>query len=739
MKGVRGMSWAVVKVVAGFAAAALASPALSETRYDAATRVFRLDGGGVTYAFGVSTTGVLKSIYWGPRLASSDTLAVPVLDDISTTDPASSIDAQEFASWGGAIYTEPAFKIAWPDGVRDAVLRYRSFKPEGDGLAIELADTRRPIRVTLHYTIDTATGVVGRWATISNDGSTPIRIDQAFSAAWSLPVAHDYRLHYLTGQWAAEWMLQERPITPGSTVIESRRGITSHQASPWFAIDRAGLSGEESGPVWFGALGWSGSWRISIDQNPRGDIRVTGGLNPFDFSLRLQPRQSLDTPVFYGGYSDGGMGGASRLLHRFELARVLPGRPEPPLRPVLYDSWEATGFAVDATKQIALAERAARVGVERFVMDDGWFGQRNSDRAGLGDWVVNDQKFPHGLAPLINRVHELGMDFGLWVEPEMVSPDSDLYRAHPDWVLGMAGRQRTEERHQLVLNLARTDVRDHVYKALDDLLNQNSIQFLKWDNNRDWAEAGWPELAPEDQQAVYVKYIRNLYWIIDQLRTHHPGLEIESCAGGGGRVDLGVLQRTDEVWTSDNTDPFDRLTIQDGFTHAFTPAVMMAWVTDSPNWANNRSTSLRYRFLSAMQGGLGVGADLGKWTDAEMAEAGRYVSAYKQVRRTVQRGDLYRLVSPRAGSERSATFYVARDRQQAVLFTFLHSSTKFDKQPAITVRGLDPAARYRVRAIDRPAVAANPVQSGAYWMANGIDIPLTGDFQADARIFEVAK
>ncbi len=258
----------------------------------------------------------------------------------------------------------------------------------------------------------------------------------------------------------------------------------------------------------------------------------------------------------------------------------------------LHCSWEATGFNVNEAGQEALAEKAASIGVERFVVDDGWFGERTNDHAGLGDWYVNPAKFPHGLKPLIDKVHSLGMDFGLWVEPEMVNPSSDLYRKHPDWVLIFAGRPRTEGRNQLVLNLARPDVRNYVYGFLDKLLTENDIAFLKWDYNRNWSEPGWPAVAPQDEKEVYVKYVENLYSILKELREHHPNVEIESCSGGGGRVDLGIMRYTDEVWPSGNTDPFDRLSIQNGFTYAYTPGVMMAWVTDSPGWMNDRSADL---------------------------------------------------------------------------------------------------------------------------------------------------
>jgi alpha-galactosidase len=271
---------------------------------------------------------------------------------------------------------------------------------------------------------------------------------------------------------------------------------------------------------------------------------------------------------------------------------------------------------------------------------------------------------------------------------------------------------------------------------VDDLLAHNDIQFLKWDYNRNWSEPGWPGMDPQDQPQIYVTYIRNLYGILAELRKRHPKLEIEDCSGGAGRVDLGIMGLTDQIWASDNTDPFDRLSIQDGFTHAYRPGVMMDWVTDSPNWVNNRTTSLAYRFLSAMQGSLGIGADLNKWTDADFAGAARMVAAYKEVRRTVQQGDLYRLIRPADPSGRIATFYVSPDKRQAVLFAFLHSSTKIDPLPRIQVTGLDPAKQYRMTAIDSAPGAGGEIRSGAYWMGYGVDVPMTGDFQARGLVFE---
>jgi len=725
----------LVQLFLGAALASAQTPASSAP-------VFRLDGGNATYAFGVNERGDLQALYWGGRLGPNDVIApARSFPEWASFDSPNTTTPQEFAGWGGGLFTEPALKITFADGNRDLGLHFvKATHASQDNYVILMKDISREIYVTLRYSMDPDTGVLSRSADIENREKEPVMIEQLAAAQWTLPPAH-YTLNYLTGRWAGEWTLNQEPLRQGARVFESRRGTTGHQANPWFAISRqdspgpAGplTAGEEHGEVWFGALAWSGSWRFTVEETQLDFVRVTGGFNPFDFGYKLKPGEHLETPVFYGGYSSRGLGGASRLLHKFEIARVLPQAPDPKLRPVIYNSWEATEFNVDQTGQIALAEKAASIGVDRFVMDDGWFGQRKDDHAGLGDWYVNPKKFPNGLKPLIDKVHALGMDFGLWVEPEMVNPDSDLYRKHPDWVLNFPGRPRTEQRNQMVLNLARPDVREYVEGFLDKLLSENDIAFLKWDYNRNWSEPGWDQVPPDEQRRVYIDFIRNLYAILADLRRKHPKVEIESCSGGGGRVDLGVLHYTDEVWPSDNTDPFDRLAMQDGFSYAYTPQVMMAWVTDSPHWLNFRSTSLTYRLLSSMQGSLGIGANLNKWTPEDFTTAKRLIAAYHSVQRTIVRGDLYRLISPRDDSAFSSTESVSGDKSQAVVFAFTHSTQEGRGFPLLQLRGLDPNADYQVIWIEGKALLGTPDRaSGAWWMNHGINFDLRGDFGAAA-------
>jgi alpha-galactosidase len=712
------------------------STARAEINYYSDRKVWVLQAGPVTYAMGVNERGELQPIYWGAQVKSDADFSAPhIQPEVASFDLTSTTTPQEYPGWGAEFYNEPALKATFADGNRDVVLHFVSSHIDGDTLEIQLKDIASSLQGHLYYRIFEDLGIIQRWSRIENQTNQAITLESAQSASWNLPHGEGYGWHYLTGHWGAEWQVHSEPLQTGAHVIESRRGSTSHQANPWFAIDRPGETTEQSGPVWFGALGWSGSWRITVEQTAMQQVRVTGGFNPFDFGYRLKPGEQLETPPFYAGFTGQGMGEASRILHRFERRYILPGGDKAPLRPVLYNSWEATEFNVSEEGQIALAEKASKLGVERFVIDDGWFGQRKDDHAGLGDWYVNKDKFPHGLKPVIDRVHALGMDFGIWVEPEMVNPNSDLYRKHPDWAMNFPGRPRTEGRNQLLLNLAREDVKEYVFQWLNQLVSDNDIAFLKWDYNRNWAEPGWDAVPPEEQKKIYVAYVRNLYDILDRLRAAHPKLEIESCSGGGGRVDLGILRRTEEVWPSDNTDALDRLSLQNGFTQAYTPGIMMAWVTDVPSGIDHRVVPLKFRFMVAMSGSLALGGNLNKYSADDLQASTRYVSFYKRIRPTVQRGALYRLIAPQ-GSEYSATEYVSTDGRQAVLFAYLHSQQFGNFFPPVFLNGLEPDARYKVEAIDPGQVQEAGVLSGAYLMHHGIHLNLHSDYDSTSVILE---
>ncbi len=723
---------AIVMLKAPALAPLLLVPLLhAEIRYLPSPKLWHLSAANVSYVFGVNNENQLQQVYWGPRLWRDADLTPP-----HTGLPWASFDTpgmttpEEYPAWGGGRHLETCLKLTRADGVRDVILQYVTHSIQNGALTIHLKDKIDNIRVTLTYRIS-PTGILEKKAAVHNSTTQTITVESLQSGVWNLPLDSSYRLTTTFGRWAGEWQLEQEDVRPGQKILESRRGLTSHQANPWFMLD-TGRASESHGRVWFGALAWSGNWRLTVEQSTHGQVRVTGGYNPFDLAWPLKPGESLESPSFYAGFTTHGFGEASRLLHRFTRDEILPNKR---LRPVLYNSWEATTFHVTEEGQKALATIAAKLGVERFVMDDGWFGARNNDRAGLGDWTVNPKKFPRGLKPLIDHVHQLGMDFGLWVEPEMVNPDSGLYRAHPDWALHQAGRPRSEQRNQLMLNLARGDVKEYLFTVLDRLVTENDIQFLKWDANRNMTEPGWPEVPPADQKKLYIQYTRNLYEIIDRLRRKHPNLEIESCSGGGGRVDLGILRRTDQVWTSDNTDALDRLRIQEGFSYAYPTRVMMAWVTDVPNF-NHRTTPLAFRFLTAMQGALGIGNNLNKMSAEDLDFSKRMIAWYKSVRATIQTGNLYRLASPRAG-DFTANQYVSEDGKQSVVFGLLHAQHFGYPVPPLRLAGLDEKAVYRLHPLHPDKLELpTPELSGAWLMDHGLSFRLTGDYDATAVVLE---
>ncbi|MFJ2377305.1 alpha-galactosidase [Streptomyces sp. NPDC087769] len=689
-------------------------------------RTWLLTGASSSYALRLTEQDELVHLHWGPRITLAAAEALAAAPELDFRAFESHLDGrEEYPVEGGPRFVRPALSVRTPQ-VRGTEWAFDAAEADGDELRIGFTDSVHRLALTLHYRMGDDSDVVERWATVAHAGpdGPPLELLRADAAAWSLPARDGWRLSRLHGRWAAESRLERAELLHGESVVSSRRGHTGHQFLPWVALDADGAATEESGEVYGCALGWSGSWRISVQRLPDGLVQITGGAGYDDAGLlRLAPGESYTTPVFAGLWSGQGFGGASRAWHAWQLAHVIPDARN--LRPVLYNSWEATGFDISLDQQRVLAERAAAMGVELFVVDDAWFGQRTSDRAGLGDWTPNPDRFPGGLKPLADEVHGLGMQFGIWVEPEMVNADSDLYRAHPDWVQHFPGRARTEYRNQLVLNLARPDVRAYLWEQLDTLLSGTPIDYVKWDFNRCFTDAGWP--GEEYPQKLWVEHVEGLYALIDRLRAAHPTVAFESCSGGGGRVDLGILSRTDQVWTSDNTDPLDRLAIQEGFGHIHPARVMAAWVTDSPNdQLNGRVSSLRFRFVSAMAGVLGVGGDLTEWSEEELAEARTWVELYKEIRPVVQQGELYRLREPRGGL--SAIQYVHGD--DAVVLMWLEAQRYGERPPALRLRGLDPEATYT-------CLDTGAVHHGSTLLHQGLHTGLRGDL--DARVLRLRR
>lgn len=675
------------------------------------------------YVLGLNTAGKLAHIWWGARLPRAVDYPRPVdPGEWSSFDTAAHRTPLEYPGWGGTDYTEPCLKVTFADGVRDTVLDYAGSQlvnGELPELILTLRDRDYPLRVDLHYRLHETTNLIERWVVVTHEGSQPVTLERVFSAQWHLPADGTYTLRHTVGRWNDEMRLVREPLMPGCKVLESRRLTSSHHANPWFSVDR-GSTDENQGEVWFGALVWSGNWKLAAEVTEFGATRLSMGVNDWDFAWTLHAGETFTTPACLAGYTHYGYGAASRLCHDYIRSEVLPHGKT--LHPVLYNAWEAVQFAVDEPSQMRLADLAAEMGVELFVVDDGWFKGRENDRAGLGDWTPDLRKFPRGLGPLIQKVHDCGMRFGLWVEPEMVNANSDLFRAHPDWVIQFPTRARTEARNQMILNLARTDVQNHLIDTLDRLLSENAIDFIKWDMNRNVSEPGW-QTVDGDPREFWVRYVQGLYRVWGTLRNRHAQIFWQGCSGGGGRADLGILHLADQLWTSDNTDAKARLRIQEGFSQLFPANVMEAWVTD----AGAGNTSLSFRFHVSMCGSLGVGGALDCWSAAEREEARSWIELYKSIRPVVQQGYQYRLLSLQQGPF-AALNYVSKDGSQGVLFAFHLDEPGPAVFPRLRLRGLDPQAVYRVEGVE-------DTRSGAAWMEDGLDLGL-GCLESTVRRIE---
>lgn len=672
------------------------------------------------YAFGLNAAGHLTHRYWGVKLPRPEDYPQAVLPDseVSFVNPPH-LTREEFPPSGGLRYSEPALKVSSDQGIRDTVLSFVDTHLNGHILEVILQDDLTGLQLTLHYRIHERADLIERRVTFANTGTQTLTLERAFSALWHLPEGETYCLTHLSGQWLDEFRIQRDTLTEGTKVLESRTLTTSHMHHPYFAVDAAEHPASETqGEVWFGLLAWSGNFKLLAERTSAHQTRIGIGLNDWDFAWTLNPGTSFETPASVAGYTDQGFGTASRNLHDYVRGQL----PHQNLtRKVLYNSWEATTFDVTVEGQSALAEVAAQMGIELFVMDDGWFHGRHHDTAALGDWWPDEDKFPGGLQPLIEKVKGLGMDFGLWVEPEMVNANSDLYRRHPDWVYHFEGRKRNEARNQLILNLGREDVQDHLIALLDHLLTEHDISFIKWDFNRYVSEPGWPEFQGNAKE-VWVRHVHGLYRVWNTLRERHPGVVWQTCSGGGGRVDVGMLRMADQAWISDCTDPAARLQIQEGYSLVYPASTMEAWATD---WGKDRF-SLAFRFHVAMCGVLGIGGHILHWTEEERSEAAKLIQQYKDIRHIIHEGDLFRLRSP-SDHAVSAVQYVSKDQQESVLFGFrTHVSRYYQPSAVVHVQGLDPQALYQ---------SGDEVRSGLAWMRRGVELQL-GEFQSRIWVFK---
>ncbi|MFG2967020.1 alpha-galactosidase [Streptomyces sp. NPDC048288] len=621
----------------------------------------------------------------------------------------------EYLPYGLRPFTGSEVVASRPDGEeRGMWWEFEGAEAADGSLRLAFTDDVIGLRTVLGYETVPGTDVILRWAEFTARDDE-LRLERLDSAAVTVPVTGAARLTYLCGQWSQEFQHTRLDLTRGTFTIGSLQGVPGHAYAPWLAVQ------DGDAPAAYGvALAWPGNWHITAEAEPGGAVRVRAGRVPHEGAVRLGPGETLVTPRLACAFSPDGLDGLSRVWHRYE--RHLAGERLHRPRKVLYNSWEATGFDVDAAGQLELAKAAADLGAELFVVDDGWFTGRADDTGGLGDWHPDPEAFPDGFGRFVEDVRALGLDFGLWVEPEAVSPGSRLQTDHPEWVYRVDGRPARLVRNQLLLDLGRTDVQDFVVGTLDRLLTAHPIGYLKWDMNRPPTERGRPGTGPADLDAEHVAgYLR----VLDHLRTAHPDVTVEGCAGGGGRVDLATLARTDVVWPSDNTAPLDRLRVQHGFLHAHAPHVMSSWVTDAPGILDPRPRSLAFRFVNALCGVLGIGADLRAWTPEQRAEAARWIARYKEVRDVVHHGEVRLLGTP--DDPTCGVQYDAGDRTVVAAL----STGRLDGAPLLPgrpdrlrLRGLEPTARYR-------ETASGTSYSGAHLLHYGLPFAWNAGYDAD--------
>ncbi len=676
--------------------AAPPSPSPSPRVIDALTST----GGG--FRFVVGHDGRLHQVAFGPGAGAIELTVPPAFYPLA------------IPTYGEDPHRRSALRVTHAAGVVTTRLVYQTHTsaayPDGSGITtrITLVDAATPLRVVLVARVLDEAEALEQWLEITNHQPAPVTVHTYMSSSPAV-AGPDPHLTHLGGGWAAEWSAVTESITLGTKVIESLGSVRPHlQAMPYALVEPAGAATEDAGVSLACAIEWVGNTVLACERAPNGTVRVLAGANPEGAERTLDPGEVLVTPPVLWAWSDAGRGPLSRRLHRHVRTRVV--RDGTRLRATVANNWEATFFDFDEAKLAALIDKAATVGAELFLLDDGWFGDahpRDADDAGLGDWVVDRRKLPGGLAALTAAALDHGIRFGLWVEPEMVNPASRLFTEHPDWVVAEEGRERRLERNQLVLDLCRAEVRRFVVTTIDDVLDANpGISYLKWDANRAVSEPGSATLPTDRQSHWPLDSAAALDSVMAEVAHRHPEVELMLCASGGGRVDLGSLRWFHEAWTSDNTDPVERLRMQ-WAAGWFLPANVLA--SHVTRWGER---PLPFACAVAMTGRFGLDLDLTACTDEELAVLARATAAYHRVRDLVQQGDLFRLESPLTG-HRSAVVYVAHGRDRAVLFGFQLDDSEATEVDLV-LAGLDPAATYRMTtlALTTDAASAHFLRGG---------------------------
>lgn len=638
----------------------------------------------------------------------------------------------EFGEGSTGDYRSPSFDLKFHDGGKVCPFRYTSHRvlpgkpsmqnlngtlPElytnandATTLVVTLVDEKSFLECDLVYTVFSDVDAIARRVVVRNTTVHPVLVEKLMSATVDFHTSDSYFLTHLSGSWANERRTVSKELSMGRVCIESCRGTSSHQHNPFAALS-TGQPREEDGEVYGMALVYSGNFVAEADMCENGRVRLQMGINPSNFEWELQPNEIFESPECVLVFSDTGLTGMSHQFHNLFRNHLFPKQFQDTVCPVLINTWEAMYFDTTYENVMSLARRAARSGVEMLVVDDGWFGARDDASSSLGDWYVNNEKLPEGLAMLAQNINDLGMHFGLWVEPELVSQKSRLYQEHPDWILHKPDINKESADGDFVLDLTRTEVQNYLIECMSSVFKSANIEYVKWDMNSHITEIYSDHAAPSAQGKVYHKYCMGLYSILNTLTSRFPRIRFETCCGGGGRFDAGMLHYSPQIWTSDNTDATSRLFIQHGTSLLYPPSCISAHISSVPNHQTLRISSFKYRFLVSLFGSLGLELNIATIEEEECAELSMYLQLYKMLSPIIHEGDFYRLWNPVELKQRCAWMSYHRGRGEAVVAAFLLTSDPGHYLPRLRLRGLDPAATYQVEEII-PSTAAHNVQTG---------------------------
>ncbi len=710
-------------------------------------KLFTLQSRNSTYALAVLEDGFICHVYYGKKIEDNDLSYLLRLDENPWTlktnerDKGTFMDTLpfEYPCHGTGDYREPCLMINDRDGMSSCEIKYVShriyagkpaiegmpatFAGEGEASTLELLCKDEPsgLEVTLVYTVFHELDVIARSVRLKNASPDDINIKRVLSACVDFDT-DKFDLITLNGSWARERVMERSRLHHGKQGIDSVRGESSHQNNPFFALV-SNNTGEDTGEAYGFNFVYSGNFFAQAEVTQHKKTRAVMGINHFDFNWLLEPSETFSAPEVIMVYSSEGIGNMSRTFHDLYRNHLIRGEYKNKRRPVLINNWEATYFSFDTDKLISIARQASKLGIEMLVMDDGWFGRRDSDNSSLGDWFVYEKKIKGGLKYLVNEVNKLGMKFGIWFEPEMVSPDSELFREHPEWAIQIKGRYMSQSRGQYVLDYSNKEVRDHIYGMMKKILDSANIEYIKWDMNRQLTEAGSSSLPKNRQRELWHRYVLGVYDVMERLTSDYPHILLENCSGGGARFDPAMLYYSPQIWCSDDTDAIERLKIQHGTSICYPVSAMGAHVSDCPNHTVGRTTSFKTRGHVAMAGTFGYELDVTKIPEADRNSIPVQIEEFNEFNHLSREGDQYRIGNVFEDNMWDAWMFVSKDKSEA-LFTFVQVLGRPNyRSRRIKLKGLNEKTLYK-------NTESGEIHSGSALMNGGINISLHGDFSS---------